>query len=428
MSGRIKGSSINLRTLLIVVGMGLCWADVYALAFIQFILYIPFQESIGISNTQMGFLLTLYGFGNVFGAPFGGWISDRFNPKKIYILSLILTGLFSIVYAFHMTYNTAIIIWILLAVSSLFMNFPAHIKLVRLLASERDQGKIFGFNESAIGLTTLAFNALQVWVYSLIGEPYRGMQMVAITIGVVTLICAVMCYFIIPNFSEEELEGVQNENETSKLTIKDFFVVIKSPATWILATGIFCVYSFQVTTTYFTPYFSAVLGLAVTSAGFITLLRDQVMRLLGAPFGGMIADRIQSPIKVLLLVYFVGLTSILCFRVIPAGTPTLLIVLMTLFIAFFVYMGRGVYYAVATELKVPRKYAATTVGVGAAMGFLPDIFQFLLFGHWLDSYGNAGYDRMFIFQAVVLAVGIIIASLSIKFKSKITHQGERLKS
>jgi len=202
----------------------------------------------------------------------------------------------------------------------------------------------------------------------------------------------------------------------------------KSPATWILATGIFCVYSFQVTTTYFTPYFSAVLGLAVTSAGFITLLRDQVMRLLGAPFGGMIADRIQSPIKVLLLVYIVGLVSILCFRMIPAETPTVLVVLMTLFIAFFVYMGRGVYYAVASELKLSRKYAATTVGVGAAMGFLPDIFQFLLFGHWLDTYGNAGYDRMFIFQAAVLAVGIVIATLSLKFKSKITHKGETLKT
>lgn len=419
-------SSIDLRILLIVVGMGLCWADVYALAFIQFILYIPFQESIGISNTQMGFLLTLYGLGNIFGAPIGGWVSDRFNPKRIYIASLVLTGVFSIAYAMHMTYSTAIVVWILLAISSLFMNFPAHIKLVRLLASERDQGKIFGFNESAIGLTTIAFNALQVWVYSLFGEPYLGIKMVSITIGVVTLLCAVMCYFIIPNFTAEQLEGVEDKEDVVKLTAKDFFVVIKSPATWIIAVGIFSTYSFQVTTTYFTPYFTAVLGLAVTSAGFITLLRDQVMRLLGAPFGGMLADRVQSPLKVLLSVYIIGFVSIMLFRMIPHGTPAMLVVLATLFIAFFVYMGRGVYFAVATELGVPRKYAATTVGVAAAIGFLPDVFQFLLFGHWLDTHGNDGYNLMFIFQATVLIIGLVITIITLKNKRKIIDRESHL--
>lgn len=421
-----RKSSIDWRILLIVIGMGLCWADVYALAFIQFILYIPFQESIGISNTQMGFLLTLYGLGNIFGAPVGGWVSDRFNPKKIYIASLVLTGLFSIAYAMYMTYATAIVVWILLAISSLFMNFPAHIKLVRLLASERDQGKIFGFNESAIGLTTIAFNALQVWVYSLFDEPYLGIKMVSITIGVVTLLCAVMCYFIIPNFSAAELEGVQDQEDVVKLTAKDFFIVIKSPATWIIAIGIFATYSFQVTTTYFTPYFTAVLGLAVTSAGFITLLRDQVMRLLGAPFGGMLADKLRSPLKVLLGVYVIGIISILLFRIIPQGTPITLIILATLFIAFFVYMGRGVYYAVATELAVPRKYAATTVGVAAAIGFLPDVFQFLLFGHWLDTHGNHGYDLMFIFQASVLLVGLIVTIITLKNKHKLTHKEKNM--
>ena len=87
---------------------------------------------------------------------------------------------------------------------------------------------------------------------------------------------------------------------------------------------------------------------------------------------------------------------------------------MTLVVALFVYMSRGIYYAVASEVHIPRKVAATTIGVAAVLGFSPDLFQYMLFGHWLDTHGVSGYKYMFVFQIIVLLIGMLPCSYIIK--------------
>lgn len=68
----------------------------------------------------------------------------RFDYKKIFVASIVLNGVLSIIFASHITYVTAVGIWLLMAVDVLVMNYPCHIKIVRMLASDADQGKIFG--------------------------------------------------------------------------------------------------------------------------------------------------------------------------------------------------------------------------------------------------------------------------------------------
>ncbi|EQG25385.1 hypothetical protein [Clostridioides difficile] len=97
---------------------------------------------------------------------------------------------------------------------------------------------------------------------------------------------------------------------------------------------------------------------------------------------------------------------------------------MTIFIALtFVvgilgYMGKGIYYAVQDEVKVPVKYSATTIGIAAALGFSPDVFQFALIGHWIDTYGNKGYTYTFIFQIAILVIGILSCLYILKVKKR----------
>jgi hypothetical protein len=89
-----------------------------------------------------------------------------------------------------------------------------------------------------------------------------------------------------------------------------------------------------------------------------------------------------------------------------------------------VFMARGSYYAVITELKVPKKYTAATIGIAAAIGFSPDMFQFLLFGNLLDKFGNGGYTYMFTYQIVVLFIGLITSFTVLKIKHKIPAASE----
>ncbi len=68
----------------------------------------------------------------------------------------------------------------------------------------------------------------------------------------------------------------------------------------------------------------------------------------------------------------------------------------------------------ASEVHIPRKIAATTIGVAAVLDFSPDLFQYMLFGHWLDTHGDAGYKYMFVFQIIVLLIGMLPCSYIIK--------------
>ena len=61
----MEKKSLKLPITLLVLGA--CWSIVYIIPFIQYIWYDPFQQFMNATNTQMGLLITIYGFGNVFG-------------------------------------------------------------------------------------------------------------------------------------------------------------------------------------------------------------------------------------------------------------------------------------------------------------------------------------------------------------------------
>ena len=49
---------------------------------------------------------------------------------------------------------------------------------------------------------------------------------------------------------------------------------------------------------------------------------------------------------------------------------------------------------------------------------LSDLFIFVLYGYWLDKFGNAGYRNIFIYAAVVMVIGVINAVVTQIYKKK----------
>lgn len=407
---------ITAKTFLKLTVLGMSWTIVYTLAFIQYILYDPFLESLGCTNAQLGLLMTIFGLGNVIGAPVGGWLADRFDYKKIYVGSLIVTGVLPIIFANSMNYTTAVVVWIGLAVGALVMNYPSHIKIVRMLADDSNQGKIFGLNESFVGITSIVLNAVLLFAFAKFGEGVFGIKAVIYIIGIVSILCAVASAFILKDVGKsEEMENEKKE----KITGRDYLEILKSPATWLIGLGIFSVYSCAVSMSYFTPYFTAVIGGTVAVSGALSLIRTYALRLVGAPLGGWLCDKTKSVSKVLLVVYGVGIIVQIVFIGFVSYISAAVFIFLTLVIGTIVYMGKGSYYALATELRVPRRFSASTIGIAAALGFSPDIFMFALAGHWIDKYGNDGYRYIFIFQTIIFIVGILGSVYALKYKKKL---------
>ena len=407
------------KLVLTILVMGGCWSVVYLVPYLQYTWYDPFKEFIGGTNTKLGLLITIYGFGNVFGAPVGGWLSDRFNYKTIYVLSVFLNGVFAILFLLHPTYGFAILMWIGFAFASLFLNYPAHIKIIRNLASDENQGKIFGFNETSIGLFNIIISSAMMLAFTKFAVSVGGIRAAVICNAVISFVLTILAFFVLESPSRKAVsEKLAAESKEKSNFFKDFGSIAKQPATWLVAIGIFAVYSFMSTLTYFTPYFTQVMGVTVTLTGWAAIARQYGMQLVGAPIGGIATDKVKSPAKVLILVYIVGIIG-LVYMLVPKTSVTVATVLVvTLVLSFFVYIGRGAYYATLTESGVPRALSASTIGVAAAVGFSPDLFQFTLFGYWMDNCGKTAFTYMFVYQIIVLIAGIFASIGILKLKKK----------
>lgn len=112
--------SITGKQLLIVFFMGLAFAVVYATPFVQYVFYDDLAGALHATNTQLGFLIAIFGIGNLL-APFGGALSDKFNTKKVYLLGMFITCALNFLLAMNMSYTFAIFIWAGLAVAGLIL-------------------------------------------------------------------------------------------------------------------------------------------------------------------------------------------------------------------------------------------------------------------------------------------------------------------
>ena len=82
------------------------------------------------------------------------------------------------------------------------------------------------------------------------------------------------------------------------------------------------------------------------------------------------------------------------------------------FIAFSiaVYGIKGLYYALISENSIDSSCIGGTVGIVAAIGYLPDTFMYSMVGNWIDA-GMDGYYRMFTYAIVVILLGTIVTGI-----------------
>ncbi|WP_313755719.1 MFS transporter [Tissierella sp.] len=410
----------RLKVFITIFFIGAGYAITYALPFVQHVFADPLAEGLNASYAQLGTLIAIYGIGNVIGAPIGGWLCDKFNHKTIYLLSLVGNGILCFLFAMNMNYKFAIAIWIGLAITGLFAYFPSHVKIVRLLGDEDNQGQVFGLAEAAGGVGSVIVNGIALFLFARAASNVGGIKYVSIGYGVASIVIAAILFFLID--SPEKVTD-KKQSDVDKVKASDFIEVLKLPGTWYTGIAIFCVYSLYASLQSFTHYYTNVLGISATIAGGVAIVRTYVIRTFGAPLGGYVGDKIGSVSKAIGIAAAGAILTILAIMILPHSTPISIFIALTLLVSVFTYVGRANMFAVQSEVKIPEKFSATAAGITCAIGFSPDLFQYTLFGNWIDKYGNGGYKYIFIYTMAILAVGIVNAIFSIRYKKKVETQG-----
>jgi nitrate/nitrite transporter NarK len=397
------------RKILLLALLGITQSAIFLLPYyITGAFYKPLQVALHASNAQLGFLTTIFGTITIFTVLPGGWIADKFDARKTIVSSLILTGICGLCMVFFVNYTVYCIIWGLLSLISNLLFWSVCMKAVRMVGTEDEQGKAYGYFYAFNTGSTSLISAIGVALLATAGTAIvLGLKYAIIVFSGMAFVMAVLVWKLLAN---SKLTSGTDIQINERPTFLEMLSVLKRKETWLISIITFCIYSLNIVATYFTPFFSDVLKLSAASAGVIYVLTGPLSWIF-PPILGTISDRIGSTIKTILGVMTIMLiifTTLLLF----SHTISLMgAIIIDILATAFTGGAYALEFATFEESGMDRKIAGTCIGVASIIGYLPDTFQCTLFGSWLDKYGNGGYTRIFMYFVGCCVVALIAGGI-----------------
>lgn len=378
--------------------------------FLREVYYIPMQEAMNLSNTQMGQLMGLFGAVSMLMYFPGGWLADRVSSRVLITLGMLATGGSGLYFATYPGYLVNLLLHAFWGVSITFVFWGAMIKVTRSWAPASEQGRAFGILETGRGLTEVLAHSALLALFAWLGSTHAALSTVIITFSIVNIGLGIAAWFLI-----EDSERV-NTSERKKIGLAEVLLVLKTPAVWLISIIILCAYSAYWGSFFFTPYATDVFLMSVTMAGVLSVGR-MWLKPFAALAAGFLGDRFGIAKSV---AASLGITaaSFALFAMTPASPAILPLVIINVAVsATFIFALRGIYFALLEEGGIPLALTGTAAGVASAIGFIPDIYMPMVGGYLLDSYpGVDGYRLLFGFVAALALIGFVAAILILRLQ------------
>jgi sugar phosphate permease len=339
-------------------------------------------EVFGFTNTQLGYVLGVYGITAMLCYFPGGALADRFPARNLLSLSLFATAAGGVYMATLPGMVAAGMVFGFWGVTTIFLFWGALIRATREWGGQSSQGIAFGILEAGRGITSALFASLAVAVFAIFmpdsgdlvtaADREAGLRAVYLSYSAAALAAGVLVWFAIPKTDSATIER-QNP-------FANMLIVIRKPIVWAQAGVIVCAYCCFRTTDYFAQYAVVVLGM------------DEVDGSRLASYGAYI-----RPVALSLLQ--------------PGVAATAFIIANMAISLFAVFALRGIYHALLQETRTPRQITGATVGLISVVGYTPDFFFPWLTGVIVDADGGfEGFRNLFILLAVTAAIGVAIVS------------------
>ena len=369
-----------------------------------------YLDVFNISNTNLGDVYAVYGLTAMISYFFGGMLADKYSPRILMSLSLVLTSIGGFFISTIPELSSIFIIYGYWGITTIFLFWSAMIKATKEWGGEYSQGKAFGILDGGRGLFATIVSHIAIYLFTAFltqevtladpSEKRKAFQSVIILYSSLTLLIGIIVWLFLPD---------NNADVKRKESIfKNLNKVIKNPLVWLNAGIIVCAYSAYKGLDNTTLYAHEVLGMNEVNAAKV-FSYGSLIRPIAAIAAGIIADRwISSRV---ILVMFSCLTLI--FALLAMSDTMLLypaVVMLNIYITFFlVFAIRGIYFAVVQETKVNSNVTGTAAGVISFIGFTPDIFFGSISGRILDANpGVVGHQNYFLFLTVIAFFGIVI--------------------
>ena len=400
------------QPLYVIILLILAAEAVFILPFVLQRIFRPtFLETFAINNEDLGYCFSVYGIVALFSYLFGGPLADKFHPKNLMSVALMLTALGGLYYATFPEYEELKILYGYWGFTTIFLFWASMIKATRVWGGKNKQGIAFGFLDGGRGLVAAAFGSVGVLIFSLFidvdisetslaDRQYAFKQVILVCSAIVAFIAFLVYFFLKP------LESDPLKADINYFNLESFKVLLKIPSVRLLMLIILCAYTGYKASDLFTLYAKDVMGYdAIKSASVGTSLL-YIRPIIGVVIGFM-ADRTRASLWLIIGFLLTTLSSIVFALGFIDDSTTLLFVINILLMAIGVYSCRVLYFATLEEAKIPIALTGTVVGLVSIVGYTPDIFSGPMFGILVDNSDKVtGLQNAFLVLAGFSLVGM----------------------
>jgi MFS family permease len=377
-----------------------------------------YQETIlqvfNMSNAQLNSMYTILGWVFVFGYIPSGILSDRFSAKKLLAMSLFFTGLGGLWFAQVPNYEFVMVIFAVWGFFSVFTFWSAHMKIVKLLATEKEQGTFFGILDGGRGVVEALLASLALFIFSgILGSSVEVIDKRAALIAViymysaVLLVTSVLIWFFVQD-DKKVLALDTDKKEALKspaFKFSELGNLFKNKKVYLLGFIIFMGYAVFWTYYYLSWFLEVYVGIdPVSVAG--TMVVVLWMRPVGGFIGGYLGDKIGRT-TVQMISLSGAAACLIAISTIPVTGNTGLFQPIIILLGIFLYAIRGTYWSLLGDLKLDALILGTAIGAVSFIGYLPDIilpsFNTFL---WATFGDMGGFNAYFISSAILGIIGV----------------------
>lgn len=401
--------------LLILVSMGS--STIYAPAYLKGVFYDPLMQALGVSNAQLGALLSAYAITATICYLPSGIVADKIRVRTLAWVGFCSTGLLTYVYALLPSFGTLMLIFVGMGFTTILIWWGIRYKLVRLISGEAEYSKNIGLSYGIYGAAGLIVGLANTFIISsLAANIGLAVRTLLIFLGTLILLLGILSFLFIPKF-----EGEVGSSEKSTFDFRSVGIALKSPVVWLAALCMFFVYFFYTGVTYTTPYLQNAIGAPLAVVSIVSVVRTYGITLLSGPIFGWLADKANSPSKIIIAGSLASALGILALVILPAKTSMAVVAAIVIIFLGFIANGTfGIVSGQLTEGKVPLTIFGTATGILSVVGFLPDTFSSTWFGAIMDQKGNDAFADIFWINiaAALLAAFAAIALMAYVKRNK----------
>jgi len=380
-----------------------------------------YQESMlqvfNMTLPQLNVMYSVIGLVFVFGYAPSGYLSDVFSAKKLLAVSLFFTGIGGLWFAQIPSYENVVIIFGLWGFFSVFTFWSAHMKIVRLLGTDNEQGKFFGILDGGRGLVEAILASLALFIFSgILGNSIEIVDKREALIAVIymysIMLLVVSALVMIFVQDDKKLIG-SKDDKANKFQWSYVGMLFKNKYVYLHGGIIFMGYIVFWTVYYIGGFLESNVGLdSVTVASIMVVVLW--MRPIGGFLGGMLADKFGRT-NVQIVALLIASTCLILAAVLPVSLGQAVFFPLVVILAIFFYTIRGTYWSLLGDYKLEAFILGTAIGVVSFIGYLPDVLIPIANTMLWNTFGpQGGYNAYFIMSGLSGFVGVVLVIIFAK--------------